>query len=213
MTKFLSGPITAAALRILCYCLLVAGSTYVLVMETKVVDQAIMFKEFTMTELLQPVYLASCMVLFMLAAKTNPSRLPLAILLAGLAMIAAIRELDHFFDLYIFDGAWQAAALLAAVVTGSLLFRFKSNLIPSIREFTANASFGFMASAFVTLFVFSRIFGMNSLWRAVMNENYLRSVKNLAEEGTELFGYTLLLIAAIEFFRESRIKAQSKAPG
>jgi len=37
-----------------------------------------------------------------------------------------------------------------------------------------------------------------------MGENYLRVVKSFVEESTELFGYTLLLIAAIEFYRESK---------
>ena len=206
MTKLIPGQFAAAALRTFCYCLLVAGSTFVLITESKVADQAIMFKEFTMTEMLQPVYLLVCVFLFVLSARISPSRLPLVMLLAGLAVIAAIRELDHFFDLYLFDGAWQSAALLTALVAGFLVFRHKSNLRPAIEEFTSSASFGFMASAFVTLFVFSRIFGMNELWQAVMSDHYIRSVKNLAEEGTELFGYTLLLISAIEFYRESRKK-------
>ena len=39
---------------------------------------------------------------------------------------------------------------------------------------------------------------------SIMAENFMRSVKSFVEEGTELFGYTLLLIAAIEYFRESK---------
>ena len=46
---------------------------------------------------------------------------------------------------------------------------------------------------------FSRLFGRGSFWEAVMGDSYMRLVKNIAEEGTELMGYALLVIAAVEF--------------
>ena len=57
-----------------------------------------------------------------------------------------------------------------------------------------------MMAGFITTFVFSRLFGRSIFWQAVMEEQYFRSVKNAAEEGTELLGYGLMLIGAIEYF-------------
>ncbi|MCG7587258.1 hypothetical protein MHN01_16625, partial [Photobacterium sp. OFAV2-7] len=61
----------------------------------------------------------------------------------------------------------------------------------------------------LTLFVFARIYGMGDLWQGAMQENYLRSVKNLAEEGVELLAYSLIVFAAAwyclpELFRKSK---------
>jgi len=128
----------------------------------------------------------------------------LSVLLAGMALIALIRELDYFFDNYVFDGAWQTIVFLVALTTGFFVIKFRQGLKSSVQEFTSKASFGYMTSAFVVLFIFSRIIGKKVLWKAVMGENYLRVVKSFVEESTELFGYTLLLIAAIEFYRESK---------
>ncbi|MDX1556111.1 MAG: hypothetical protein R3212_08800, partial [Xanthomonadales bacterium] len=55
-----------------------------------------------------------------------------------------------------------------------------------------------LVQLFLVLLVFSRLFGRASFWQSVMGEDYLRVVKNIAEEGTELLGYGLIAIAAVE---------------
>ena len=55
-------------------------------------------------------------------------------------------------------------------------------------------------SGFITLFVFSRMFGRKVLWKAIMDDKFLRVVKDAAEECTELFGYLLIVFAAIEYY-------------
>jgi len=197
-------PVVSSVIRTALYCCLAAGTALVLVRAVDLTDQPIAFNESSMIEQFQLIYLCVCMVLFFLSAKIKSSRMSLSVLLAGMALIALIRELDYFFDNYVFDGAWQTIALLVALTTGFFVIKFRQGLKSSIQEFTSKASFGYMTSAFVVLFIFSRIIGKQVLWRAVMGENYLRVVKSFVEESTELFGYTLLLIAAIEFYRESK---------
>lgn len=47
--------------------------------------------------------------------------------------------------------------------------------------------------------VFSRLAGMNYLWLTLLDDSYIRTIKNLAEEGTELLGYSLLAYSALGF--------------
>ncbi|WP_299018141.1 hypothetical protein [uncultured Photobacterium sp.] len=37
---------------------------------------------------------------------------------------------------------------------------------------------------------------MGNIWQTVMHDNYIRAVKNLAEEGMELLAYSLVLFTA-----------------
>lgn len=196
--------VVSSVIRTALYCCLAAGTALVLVRAVDLTDQPITFNESSIIEQFQLIYLCVCMVLFILSAKIKSSRMSLSVLLAGMALIALIRELDYFFDNYVFDGAWQTIVFLVALTTGFFVIKFRQGLKSSVQEFTSKASFGYMTSAFVVLFIFSRIIGKKVLWKAVMGENYLRVVKSFVEESTELFGYTLLLIAAIEFYRESK---------
>jgi hypothetical protein len=41
--------------------------------------------------------------------------------------------------------------------------------------------------------------GMGKLWKLVMGERFIRVVKNVVEEGTELFGYSIIFLAAVEY--------------
>lgn len=198
------GPIVSTVTRTIFYCLLVAGTTFLLIKAAGSPSQPATFTESSVIEWLQLVYLCACTILFILSAKTTYPRISLSVLLAGMTLLASVRELDYFFDNYVFDGAWQSIAFLVVLVTGVLVFKFRQNLKPSIQEFISKASFGYMTAAFITLFVFSRMIGMQLLWRGIMGESYMRTVKTFVEESTELFGYTLLLIAAIEFYRETR---------
>ncbi|MGF1911717.1 hypothetical protein L4C38_20070 [Vibrio kasasachensis] len=60
----------------------------------------------------------------------------------------------------------------------------------------------------VLLLVFSRIYGMGAFWQDVMNEYYVREVKNIVEEGIELLCYSLICLSGIQAFRQVRTKAE-----
>ena len=51
------------------------------------------------------------------------------------------------------------------------------------------------------LFVFSRLFGMGSFWRQVMQDNFVYEVKAMIEEGTELLAYGLILYSAYLIYK------------
>jgi hypothetical protein len=85
-----------------------------------------------------------------------------------------------------------------------LVFKKKKQIWENLEEFFTTPAFGTFIAGFLSVFVFSRLFGTKKVWQALFEVDQLegmqRWVKNAVEEGTELFGYTLLFIAAIEFF-------------
>ena len=57
-----------------------------------------------------------------------------------------------------------------------------------------------LISGLLAILVFSRLFGMQALWLAILDDGYVRVVKNVVEEGSESFGYMLCLTASIGYF-------------
>ncbi len=65
-------------------------------------------------------------------------------------------------------------------------------------------------------FAYSRLMGESILWQTLMEENYVRNVKNAVEESIELLGDTIILFGAMEFFllaeQENSRKPEEHAP-
>lgn len=61
-----------------------------------------------------------------------------------------------------------------------------------------------LATGLLIVLVFSRLFGMNALWENLMLDGYNRVVKNMAEEGCELLGYSLCTLASVRYFWQTR---------
>lgn len=40
---------------------------------------------------------------------------------------------------------------------------------------------------------------MGSFWHQVMGDDYIRIVKNIAEEGTEILGYTIIFYTSVNY--------------
>ncbi|WP_300669120.1 hypothetical protein [Desulfoluna sp.] len=181
-----------------------------IIWEAVYTDLSSLFSENSVLEYLQVTALFFTLICVCLSGQRDPSRGPLVALLAGAASIACIREFDFYLDRCFFDGAWQLLAVVTAFSAITRAGRYPDGLRASLHDFLGRSSFGLMAGGFMTVFVFSRLFGWQVLWRAIMGDGYMRVVKNAVEEGTELLGYTLILIGAMEFLRET-VHAVEKA--
>ena len=62
-----------------------------------------------------------------------------------------------------------------------------------------NKNFTILYVGLAIVFVFSRLFGMEVFWYQVMGSDFQRIVKNIAEETTELLGYTIVIYAAANY--------------
>ena len=138
----------------------------------------------------------SASVFLWLAWKKNKSGLWLV---GGFLACMFIRELDRVFD-KIFHGAWAYVAIPVACLC--VLKAWKNGVkvtIESLAEFMRTQAFTRLTTGLLTVMVFSRLIGYKPMWKLAMGKHYYWSVKFIVEEGTELFGYSIIFLAAVEY--------------
>ena len=148
-------------------------------------------------ECAQEVFLVlSSLIFFYLAWKKRASGLWLV---GGLLACMFIRELDCSFD-KMFHGAWLYAALITAILC---IFKAYSDgvegSVRTLADFIRSKAYSKMSCGLLIVLVYSRLIGYKPLWQLVMKKQYLRNVKTIVEEGTELFGYAIIFLAAVEY--------------
>ncbi|MEM9531631.1 MAG: hypothetical protein AAGA23_11985 [Pseudomonadota bacterium] len=156
------------------------------------------FTEESYTEVLESLLLAFCAAIMLLARRYAPSLATCNLLLFGFFFASLIREQDALFDLFIADGGWQVGVTLTLIPVLFFAFRERHRLPGELVQLRQSFAFGLLLAGVLTTYVFARLYGRRIFWEAVMGDGYLRWVKDAAEEVTELFGYLLLAIAAVE---------------
>ena len=174
------------------------------------------FSEASWTEHMQSTLLALSAATMWLVHSRLPDLRTISLLLFGLFLIAhfhnviiggvlfglfaasLIREQDALLDGMIGDGSWQFLVSVVAIPVIIGVWRNRSRFIAEFEHFGRSFAFGLFGAGFLATYVFSRLYGRSEFWETLMGDSYLRSVKNAAEEVTELFGYTLMAIAVIE---------------
>lgn len=159
---------------------------------------ATLFSENGILEWLQILILLSCALLIHLVATRLSDIRDAARLISFLPLLACVRELDDILDTYVADSAWQiiATALILYLLYYALLHRH--TIKGQFLKILAFPCTGLFLAGFLTVMIFSRLFGQQNLWQLALQENYIRLVPRMVEEGCELFGYLLLLFACIE---------------
>ena len=126
-------------------------------------------------------------------------------LVAGFFGCMFIRELDAYFDMIV-HGAWKYFALALMVFVLFKAWRLgKENTIASLAAFMKSRAFVFIFIGLLIVLIYSRLFGMGELWKAVMGIDFNRTVKNVVEEGSELWGYALVFWGAVKYWLASRL--------
>ncbi|KAA9131858.1 hypothetical protein F3N42_06675 [Marinihelvus fidelis] len=182
-------------------------STYflgeVLILETRLLGPADMYSEWGIVERLHSGMLFLAVIFALISAWRSPTCRELAICLAAMLFMLLLRENDATFELFLPHGVWKYfAAVVAVAVTVYAVPRLKRIMIQA-NEYVRSAAFGMFATAVIVL-AFSRFFGQTTHWKLVMGEQYMRHVKNAAEEGVELLALTLVAMAMLEFLFMSR---------
>lgn len=184
--------------RAFLYVLFIVGVAQLITLEGYSQLSESTYNEVSLTEKLQDLFGFLSCVFFLVAARMNVELRPIAVMLAALTGMMFIRESDSFLDHNVFDGAWQVLVSAVIVVTAVFLKKQSQPIKSAIMAYARLPSAGVLLSGILVTFVFSRLFGRRSFWEAVMGDNYIRVVKNVVEEGTELMGYALILIVALE---------------
>lgn len=160
--------------------------------------------ETSFTEVSQEAMLALIAGLFWLSAR-EPGQRGVGILIGGFFACMLIRELDGLFD-PISHSFWLWPALLTA---GTCVYRalgYKGawrDVVSGLARFSVRPAFGFIMAGLLAL-IFSRLFGMGSLWHGILQEGYARLAKTTVEEGVELLAYSICLGGALDYFLELR---------
>ncbi|MCE5365837.1 transporter [Klebsiella oxytoca] len=155
--------------------------------------------ELSLTEIVQELVLATIVVIHFLLAKQYKSMRYCNILIGGFFLAMLIRELDALFDL-ISHGSWVWFALIAALAALiNPLIHYRQTMV-QLTQYTRTPGYGMLISGLLAILVFSRLFGMQGLWQAILDDGYVRVVKNVVEEGSESFGYMLCLTASIGYY-------------
>ncbi|MDX1571025.1 MAG: hypothetical protein R3200_11110 [Xanthomonadales bacterium] len=186
-------------LRVAGYTALVAGAALMPWLDIGNAVRGQLFTEHTILEGMQLVAMAVPTIALVVFAAIQSSTRTLSATLALLLVCATIRELDLFFDTYVFDGAWQLLLSATLALGATLVWRDWQRFRNQAWALASTAAMGLLAAGTLTTTVFSRLFGMSEFWLAVMQERYDRSVKNAVEETVELYGYTLIMIGIIEY--------------
>lgn len=186
-----------ALLRILLYGLIIAGMVELIRLDG--MEPNAEFGEDSFSEWAQEISLMVMALAFFWVGKKFPEKSALTIALTGMALMGLIREYNNFFQEYLFVGAWTTLLLITGIVTAYLVYKRRHMLIPAITDFIQRSSFGLMVAGFLTIVVFSRLFGLPSFWEPIMGDTFMRPVMRVAEEGTELLGYTILMLGALEY--------------
>jgi len=185
-------------LRSFIYLLFVAGVAQLISLEGFQLLSDAEYSEHSLTEYMQDTMAFLSCMLFLYAARLDEKLRVSSILAAALLAMMLVRESDSFLDFYVFDGAWQTIVGLIIVFALVFLWGRFSSAYASLKAYSSEASFGTFLAGFFAILAFSRLMGRGAFWQAVMGDSYMRTVKNIVEEGIETFGYTLILISALE---------------
>lgn len=184
-----------------CVEFLIVSCVVALVSGLLFVDVALLkdgISEISFVEITQELFLLASAVLFFRQARRRKELRAGLILVGGFVLCMFIRELDAFFDL-LAHGSWFWFAI--AVAAGCIIYALihPTAALRGLADVVNYRGYAMMLAGFVCVLVFSRLFGMHVLWRDLLDQGYVRTVKNAVEEGTELLGYSLILLSTLGY--------------
>ncbi|MCS2609701.1 hypothetical protein [Halomonas dongshanensis] len=195
--------IRSIALRATLYILFIGAITQGTYLEAVYMPE-VRFSEYGFSEPMQTLILASCSIMLLYirhALKVFPT---VALLLFAFITASLIREQDYFLDTFVARHTWKI--LVAMVIIPSLAWVWvkRRHFLQEFVHYSNTCAFGLFAAGFLTTYVFSRLYGRQIFWRAILEDEYVRVFKDAAEEVVELLGYSLILFATIELLLLAR---------
>jgi len=167
--------------------------------ELALVKDQDVFTEYGYVQLAQSCFLlASTTLLFLHAYRAERYR-QLSVCMALFFLSLLIRENDQPLELFLPHGAWKYIVVIPIAAFAFYFWKNHKHVGRQLVTYSHTMSFGMLLSGFVVL-TFSRLFGRKHFWQQLMGEDFLRTVKNAAEEGVEFLALGLILISIVEFF-------------
>lgn len=152
--------------------------------------------EVTLTELFQLIAIAVTIYSFFTIIKRHDHVKHASYLILGFFVVLFIRELDFLFD-YIRHGFWFYPALITTLTAFFFASQGRKVIINEMAYLLRMPSMKLIIIGVALLLFFTRLYGMGDFWAKVMSDNYVRKVKMLSEEGSELLSYYFIALGAI----------------
>lgn len=156
------------------------------------------FTEYGFTEFTQTTLLAIAAGLLVYTRQWLKVLPGVTLLMLAFIVSSLIREQNHFLDTLVAPNVWKVLVTLVIVPIVYRVIRDRHGFSKEFSQYANSFSFGIFAAGVLTTYVFSRLYGRSKLWEAILQDNYVRTFKDAAEESIELLGYALILIAVIE---------------
>lgn len=164
-------------------------------------------QELSVVEISQALMLVLSIACFSILAIRSRTDRTFAVLAAALFGTLLIRELDQLFDL-ISHGFWKYPVTLVLLAATAWWLHDRRGVIAGFHRFVISNASGLMMAGFVLVMVYSRLIGMGAIWSGIMEDQFLRVIKNAVEESAELLGYTLLSAASLRYLALRRHTAR-----
>ena len=168
-----------------------------------------LFHEGSPLEWIQFGTLVSTACIFLLAARRITARREILILLATVALLGSIRELDAYFDKFMPSFGWQLPFFGIGVPAVVLAWKVRARLAPQLRALAAHRASVLMWGATMLAIPFGQMIGHGDFLESLLGDNYHRSMKRIVEESSETMGYLWILLASVDWTLDLRAKAQS----
>ncbi|WP_413734268.1 hypothetical protein ACL2XP_17710 [Sodalis sp. RH21] len=162
-------------------------------------------REASLTEIAQEAVLVIIISLHIWLMR-YPALRASSMLVAGFFACMLVRELDFAFD-QIRHGSWFWVAM--AITLGCVIFAAADarRALRGLVGFFKHPSYGMLCAGLLNVLIFSRLMGIGGLWSTLLQDGYIRTVKSAVEEGSELFGYSLCLLATVLYVADKRRSA------
>jgi hypothetical protein len=196
--------ISLFSLRIVVYIILMVLLNLIYMHDAVHVTSTGKFGENSWTEITQEVFLFITGLVFLAIGRNDKELNPVANLASVFFFMAFIREFNNQISFWTYLEIPLFILFLLQAWIG------RANLISSTLRLLNYRALAWLVIGFLVTFVFSRLFGRTSLWQHLMETDYTRWVKNAAEEGIELLGYTLLFIGGVELLMETLSRKRNK---
>jgi|WetSurMetagenome_2_1015567.scaffolds.fasta_scaffold236648_2 hypothetical protein len=181
-----------SALRFVGYALLLISLYFIYMYDATHSTAEVKITDSSVTELFQEIFVFIAAVGFFFTGRILKILAPVTNLLALVFLMSFIREMNNIIEFWFY---------LVLPFIGLFIFLLVKNfkkVLFAFTEFIELKSSGAFFLGFLITYVFSRFFGKKTLWMAMLGDSYTRNAKNLAEEGIELLGYTLIMISVVE---------------
>ncbi len=185
-------PVTIA-LRVVIYSLLMFGIAEAVRFDALFPMEEGYFGEISMVEISQEIILFLLFAFYLVLGFRFRKIQPVSNIVSLFFLISFIREFNFLIDF------WLYPAMFVLALIGWLVVRDFKKLKSATQLFFSYPPSAWFFSGFLVTYIFSRLFGRSKFWLLIYDESSYRLAKAATEEGIELLGDVLMLIAAIEF--------------